>query len=433
MIIRRIEIENFLSYYGKNNFEFEIGPSIIIGQNNTGKSKLFDAFNWVLFDRAYKTEIEKWECTKDWGKEIINNLAKKECKAGGTAETSVSILFNDEEENKYYLTREFRIKKNNDKTWEIPRNSELSLSITEAITGNSKNYYENDAEEYLKSIFPENLSKYFLFQGESISQIMSLNSRSAFSKALTDLSRIEVFESAKRYTEKVVKICKKEFEEKEDSDKALQTKKNDLSLDIQKFKIDLGDQDDLFNNKCRERDIAKTVFDKKSDELKKYEECAKILREIDYLQSQWQQRNELRQAIVDSQKREIFDRWMYAGTENILKSFLDFYKRNKTDKKIPEPIRQEFIKEMLEDKKCKVCLTLAPLGSREYKNIQSHLSDKSLDKETELINQLSMVADNMQDKVNNIVSELQKYYEKLEKIDEEIKTLMKRKKLKMMN
>jgi len=429
MIIRRIEVENFLSYYGKNIFEFDVGPTLVIGQNNTGKSKLFDAFNWVLFDRSFKTEGEKWECTKDWGKDIVNNLAKKECKIGETVETAVSILFNNED-NKYYLTREFQLIKNNEKNWEIPRNSELSLTITESVTGNSNNYYDKEAEEQIKTLFPENLSKYFLFQGESISQIMSLNSRSAFTKALTDLSRIEVFENAKKYTEKVAKALKKEFEDKEDSDKAFQARKRDLSKTIQDLKKDLSDQNDLFDNTCNERDIAKIVFDKNSEELKKYEECALILKDIEYFDNQWKQKNELRQSVVDAQKKEIFDRWMYAGTEGILKNFLDFYKKNKIDKKIPEPIRQEFLKEMLEEKKCKVCFTPAPIGSDEYKNIQSHINDKSLDKEIELINQLSLVADNMQDKVENISSELQKYYARIDEIDTSIKGFMNKKRLK---
>ena len=430
MIIRRIEVENFLSYFGKNIFEFDVGPTLIIGQNNTGKSKLFDAFNWVLFDRSFKTEGEKWEYTKDWGKDIVNNLAKKECKIGETVETSVSVLFNDEDDIKYYLTREFQLKKNNEKNWEIPRNSELSLTITESVTGNSNNYYDKEAEEQIKTLFPENLSKYFLFQGESISQIMSLNSRSAFTKALTDLSRIEVFENAKKYTEKVAKTLKKEFEDKEDSDKAFQARKRDLSNTIQGLIKDLSDQNDLFDNTCNERDIAKIVFDEKSEELKKYEECALILKDIEYFDNQWKQKNELRQSVVESQKKDIFDRWIYAGTEGILKRFLDFYKKNKIEKRIPEPIRQEFLKEMLEEKKCKVCFTPAPIGSEEYKNIQSHISDKSLDKEIELINQLSLVADNMQDKVQNISSELQKYYARIDEIDTSIKGFMNKKKLK---
>jgi len=423
MLIRRIEIENFLSYYDKNIFEFDEGPTIIIGQNNTGKSKLFDAFNWVLYNRAFKTEEEKWYLTRDWGAEIINNLAKKESTTGNTVECSVSILFIDEEENKYYLTREYSIKKIGKKDWDVAKNSELSLTVTDSITNNTNTYYDKDADEQLYSLFPENLSKYFLFQGENISQIMSLNNRSAFNKALTDLSRIEVFERAQRYTSKVLKKIKKEFENKDDVDKELQEKKKRLSEEIDKLTEDLAIQDELFENTCKERDIAKAVYDKKNEELKKNEECAVILREIDYLKKQQQSKNELRQNLLDAQKKDIFDRWMYAGTENIIKGFLNFYKKNKVEKKIPEPIRQEFIKEMLEDQVCKVCGNAAPKGSNEYKKIQGYLNDKALDQEIELINQLSLVADTMFEKVCSISSEIKTFYNKSNSIDIQIKDL----------
>lgn len=421
MLINRIEIENFLSYYEKNPLEFGEGTTIIIGQNNTGKSKLFDAFNWVLYDRAFKTREERWDLTKDWGEELVNNLAKKECVIGNNVECAVSILFKDGDGNIYFLTREFRIKKIGEKSWDAPRYSELSLTITEAVTGNNKSYYDKDAEEQLYTRFPENLSKYFLFQGENISQIMSLNNRSAFTKALRDLSRIEVFERAKVYTEKVLKTIKKEFENKEDADKGLQDKKRRLSNEIQQLGDEFKTQDDAFENACRERDIAKSVYDKKGEELKKYEECAVILKELEYLEDQRLSKNDLRGNFIESQKKDIFDRWMYSGTEEILKRFLDFYDKNKVEKKIPEPIRQEFIKEMIKIKTCQVCGSPAPEGSNELKKIQSFLNEKSLDKEVELINQLSMVADNMYDKISNVTNEIKEFYGKIDEVDNKIK------------
>lgn len=423
MLINRIEIENFLSYYKKNPFEFGEGTTIIIGQNNTGKSKLFDAFNWALYDRAFKTREERWDLTKDWGEELINNLAKRECIIGNSVECAVSILFTDGDDNTYFLTRDYRIKKTGEKTWDVPRNSEITLTLTEAITGNNKSYYDNDAEEQLYTLFPENLSKYFLFQGENISQIMSLNNRSAFTNALRDLSRIEVFEKAKGYTDKVLKTFKKEFENKEDDDKELQDKKRQLSDDIQEIIDDLESQNEAFENACRERDIVKGVYDQKGEELKKYEECAVILKDIEFLENKRNSKNELRQNIIEAQKKDIFDRWMYAGTENILKNFLKIYDKNKVEKKIPEPIRQEFIKEMIVAKRCKVCGSSAPEDSKEFKKIQSYLNDKALDKEVELINQLSLVADNMLDKVSNIANEMQEFYSKSDDLDKQIKDL----------
>lgn len=430
MIIRSIEIENFLSYYLRNSFDFSLGPTLIIGQNNTGKSKLFDAFNWALYDRAYKTNDEKWFYTKDWRLDLVNNRAKNQCRSGESINCSVCITFEDENDYKFILTREYVVRRNSDGAWDIGKNSSLSLSRTDPVSHNTDDFYEKDAEEQLKILFPDNLSKYFLFQGESISQIMSLSNKSSFNSALRDLSRIEVFEKAKAYSEKVLKAIKKEFENKDDADKALQQRKIELSKEVEGLREDLAYLNEQFDNECRERDLRKEQFDKKNDELKKYKECAQLMKEIDSLVIQRDTKNELRSELIENQKKDVFDKWMYAGSNSILQNFLAFYKKSKIERKIPEPIRQEFIKEMLVEEVCKVCDTHAPKGSPQYVRIGSYINDKSLDKEIELINQLSMVADNMLDKVDRTLEEIQSFYKRSDDIETQIKTFQNKIKIK---
>jgi DNA sulfur modification protein DndD len=427
MIIKSIEIENFLSYYtSKNKFVFGDGPTIIIGQNRTGKSKLFDAINWAFYDKAYNTDFERWDTTKDWKEQLVNNNAKSICKVGDSVNTSVIISFEDETGNKYVLTKEYKIKKKSEIEWDSPRNATVNLNKKDHLSNNSTDTWDIEAEDLVKNIFPENLSKYFLFQGENISQIMSLNNKSAFTKALRDLSRIEVFERAKNYTDKVYKQLKKEFESKEDTDKQLQERKIQLSAELDKLKEDLQSEEEQFDNYVKERDTAKDVFDKKNEELKKFEECAKILADIKYLEEQKTAKIDVRTAIIDNQKKEIFESWMYAGTESIIQNFHDIYKKNKIERKIPEPIRQEFIKEMLDQKKCLVCGSEAKEGSIPHKHIKSLLNDKALDKETELINKLSFVADTTLEKVVNIKSYILDFYKKTNEIDEQIKNFSSR-------
>ena len=63
MRIRKIKIENFQSYYEIQTLEFSDGLNLIIGNGGKGKSKLFNAFYWVLFGRIYVTGVG-W-CTTD--------------------------------------------------------------------------------------------------------------------------------------------------------------------------------------------------------------------------------------------------------------------------------------------------------------------------------------------------------------------------------
>ena len=426
MIIKSIEIENFLSYYNANKFDFGDGPTLIIGQNRTGKSKLFDAINWAFYDKAYNTDFERWDTTKDWKEQLVNNYAKSLCKIGDSVNTSVVITFEDETGNRFVLTKGYRIKKKSAVDWDAPRTATLNLNKKDHLSNNSSDTWDLEAEDLIKNIFPENLSKYFLFQGENISQIMSLNNKSAFTRALRDLSRIEVFEIAKTNTEKVYRQLKKEFESKEDSDKQLQERKIQLSNELERLKGDLQNEEDQFDNYVKERETAKEVFDKKNEELKKFEECAKILSDIKYLEEQKASKIDIRNAIIENQKKEIFESWMYAGTESIIQNFHEIYRKNKIDRKIPEPIRQEFIKEMLDKEICLVCGSDAHKGSSPHNHIKSLLNDKALDKETELINKLSFVADTTLEKVVNIKSNILDFYKKTGDIDEQIKNFSSR-------
>ena len=74
MEIKSITINNFLSYFESNEIEFSPMTTIVIGQNNTGKSKLFDAINFALYERVYDTEKEAWALAE---KEISSLILNK--------------------------------------------------------------------------------------------------------------------------------------------------------------------------------------------------------------------------------------------------------------------------------------------------------------------------------------------------------------------
>ena len=79
MEFKRIELDGFLSYYKPTTIEFSLGNTLIIGKNNTGKSKLFDAFHWVLFNRVFDSQMEKWiESPAEVNRMILNNKLRKE-------------------------------------------------------------------------------------------------------------------------------------------------------------------------------------------------------------------------------------------------------------------------------------------------------------------------------------------------------------------
>ena len=48
MIIQRIEIQNFRSYYKDNSFELIDGFNLIIGSNGDGKTTFYEALEWLF-------------------------------------------------------------------------------------------------------------------------------------------------------------------------------------------------------------------------------------------------------------------------------------------------------------------------------------------------------------------------------------------------
>jgi DNA sulfur modification protein DndD len=88
MIIEKIELENFMCYAGKNSMEFTEGINVIIGDNGYGKSKLYDAFYWVMYDQVFLPEKKEFQNTKSVKSKIISDKAKSNSKDGKVSPTS---------------------------------------------------------------------------------------------------------------------------------------------------------------------------------------------------------------------------------------------------------------------------------------------------------------------------------------------------------
>ncbi|MFN3753717.1 AAA family ATPase [Flavobacterium sp.] len=423
MIIKSIEIQNFLSYYDLNQLKFDSDSTIIIGQNNTGKSKLFDAYNWVLYNEAYKTEEEEWRPTFEWGDELANKLAKKECAISSWLTISVCLNFEDDNNNSYTVTRDYRIQKVGVDSWVKSSDSELVISKRSATTYNTNHFYGQEAILELNRFFPKNLSRYFLFQGEGISQLLRLNQRSHFTKAINEMSGIKYFAKASRYANNVYAKLKYEFESKDERDAEVQKAKLDIAGKIVEVLDKLSDFDIKLENEYKERDIRQQKLDEKIEELSRYEECGKLLQEIKHFESELIKKQDQRKQLFESNRNNLFDLWLYSPVRDQFSNFLSLYRKGKEEQKIPEPIRQDFIQQMLQENVCKVCGTIAPKGSDAFKHIMQHINERSLDKEVAAINTLSDTADIMNVALELLPESVEEFRSQLQVIQEELNSL----------
>lgn len=69
MVLRSVELNNFMSYQ-KAKFEFETGLALVAGPNGNGKSSLWDAPSWCIFNKTVRESS---------GDEVVNRKAGKDC------------------------------------------------------------------------------------------------------------------------------------------------------------------------------------------------------------------------------------------------------------------------------------------------------------------------------------------------------------------
>ena len=79
MIINSLSMKNFQCYYGEhadNKLKFKRGINIIIGNNGHGKSKMFDAFYWVIYDQIFQSDQRVFVDTSTYLENLISDKGK---------------------------------------------------------------------------------------------------------------------------------------------------------------------------------------------------------------------------------------------------------------------------------------------------------------------------------------------------------------------
>lgn len=74
-IVKRVKLQNFMTFYGEHEFTFEDGVTVVYGQvdtfdsNGAGKSNLFDAISWCQYGKVSKDinapSVINWDAGKD--------------------------------------------------------------------------------------------------------------------------------------------------------------------------------------------------------------------------------------------------------------------------------------------------------------------------------------------------------------------------------
>lgn len=149
MIIQRLEIDNFRSYYKSNTFEFINGLNLIIGSNGDGKTTFYEAIEWL-----FRTDGTIKMDSKFISKKRIEELSKDD-----SDNVRVAMTYEHKGSVKT-LEKAFRFTKSFD--GEVTT-SNYTFSLIE------QNGVERDVKDGIRfdHDLPSEIRKYTMFKGES--------------------------------------------------------------------------------------------------------------------------------------------------------------------------------------------------------------------------------------------------------------------------
>lgn len=404
MIIEKIEIKNFMCYAGQNEFTFAEGMNVIIGDNGYGKSKLYDAFYWAMYDECFDTNDKRWKKTRIIGKSIISDKAIFEAEEG-IVEASVRLTFRDtEKDEQYEIARTLKgQKRGKDFIADADSIEEITFRQIAGMTGRLLSNLEEIARVKRK-VLPDNIRPYMWFQGEQVESIIDFGANDSLTQAINVLSNISRFDQISEVAEALEKSALDQYHRKVRALSGDKQKSDELEIHREKI---------LERIAFLESDIKKLQetlgnLEESKDKLIHQQEIATEIRLADAQKKQLESTLNSIEKDVEVEKvnlhKKLFTRsWVLKGTESLVKAYNEKflqYQEKKLARKaaiqanleleqevlqklqtrlpmnVPEPI---YVEKMLQEEKCLVCNREAPKESEAWQSISQLLSRKQIE------------------------------------------------------
>lgn len=394
MLIKKLTIYNFRSYYGKKVFEFSDHLNLILGSNGDGKTTFFDAINWVLTpDYAPKTEDDKLPEDRT----LVSAKMFRELNIGETGRVLVSMELRNNSGSFRVVERAFNVLKAPDESMRIEGRTHKAYQLIGTIRKelfSVKDVFEKEAA------FPAIIKKYHIFKGEDklnifkdkttlqslidmFSDVKDLDPYKQFANYAKETSEQALFGSRNKANKQNVKLAE------------LQRDIVTLSKKLERAEVDLDNAKKDYNEAKEHIDAIDSDYEiiQKADKLEK--DVATIEREIERLSDRIDEEYGFK--LLDNQ-------WILMGFGPILKELnnkldsLAFsksnieleYRKKQEDELSKAKVEKaktelekiawnssdvEKMRYMLHTHRCAYCGSDAPEGSVTYDFIRQRIND----------------------------------------------------------
>jgi len=179
MIINKILIENYLCYYGVNEFNLANGLNIILGDNGEGKTKFYEAIDWLFNGDSKNLDL------------LVSAKALDEVSFNDQFRVRVSMTIEQYGEKKI-ISKSFIVQKKGDEQCLIS-----NFSIEGIEENNKGERISIDGNLLLDRVFPPEIRRYSMFKGEK--ELNIFNNKEALGHLINSFSSAKYYQ---KYLEK---------------------------------------------------------------------------------------------------------------------------------------------------------------------------------------------------------------------------------------
>ncbi len=359
MIIQKIEIENFRSYYKKNTFELTNGLNLIIGSNGDGKTTFYEALEWL-----FRTDGTNRMDTKFISKKRIEELF-----ANDSDDVRVAMTYEHRGDTKI-LEKMFHFTKSFD--------GEISTSnyTFSLIENNGVERIVKDGSRFDYDL-PSEIRRYTMFKGESDLDVFQ--NSNALKMLVETFSDVKDFEAYFAFMEYASKKADQARDNAQKLDKKNTDRIKELNDTITYETKTLGDIEREIKNKENEA----TNFEALLKSIEQSKEASNLLIAVNRrIETLSKKRSDTQARIDENYTINLLDNmWILMGYGDIAEEYSN--KVSEVDKKrrkleqnylftagqekaikkmqtdfVPLPVHipgQKIMQEMLDEEVCKIC------------------------------------------------------------------------------
>ena len=391
MIIKKIYIQNFRSYYKENSFDLSDGLNLIIGSNGDGKTTFYEALEWL-----FKTDDTKKMDTKYISKKRVDELF-----ANDSDDVRVAMTYEHNGTTKT-LEKMFHFTKSFDDDISTS-NYTFTLTIENGIER-----INNDGTLFDRDISPE-LRKYIMFKGESDLDI--LENSNSLKILIENFSEVKDFDAYFGFMNYAVGNANKALEHIQTLDRKNAKKIKELNSTIDAERRILGDIDTEIKLKSKEVDSYEGLL----KNIEQSKESSTLLKAVNKRIETFQNKRieKISHIKEDYTKYLLDEMWILLGFGKIAeeysskvsnfdierraqeKSYLlevgakSIIKKVQKEDFTPLPVHipgQKIMEEMLNDEVCKICGRPAKKHTEAWEYMRQRLEEykesiKSADEE----------------------------------------------------